>query len=94
MGNEESRRFKGKLEEGVLVIEEEGGARHTLRLTDDVVGHLADLQGTRLQAKDEDDNDVEIVLDRVDGDEVEGHRFFSDRNLKRDVVSIVWTEGP
>ena len=91
MGSEEIRRFKGKLEEGVLSIEGEDGSQQTLRLADDVVGHLADLQGTPLKAQDEDGTEVEIVLDRIDGDEVEGHRFTSDRNLKRDVAPVIWS---
>jgi hypothetical protein len=57
---------------------------------DDVRGH-ADLQGPELAGRSEKGDEVEVVLDRIEGDDVEGHASIrSDHNLKDNVVPVVW----
>jgi hypothetical protein len=72
-------RFTGKIEqspEGVrLRVEQEGGQMRSLSLEEDVAGHLADLTGNTLAAQDEEGTPWEIVLERVEGDDVEGHGY-------------------
>jgi hypothetical protein len=71
--------FKGRIEQAPegerLRVEEEGGEMRSLTLEEDVAGHLGDLQGATITAKDEEGTPWEIVLERVEGDDVEGHGY-------------------